>query len=396
MPLSIHSVTVMRLAAAQALSMTTMNINIINTALVGVLIAPVPWLATLALSLQFLTSMMTTLPASLLMARFGRRPVMIAGVLISSLSTLMQAIAVLRDDFIMFCAGGMGLGVALGIASYYRYAAADGVPVALRPKAISLVLAGGLAAALMGPEIAKRTVELVPNALYAGCFFTAALVQLLSIPILAGLKIETPSRETGSGRPIGDFLRMPVYVVGVVCCAVGYALMSYLMTATPLQVVNVAKLGTSANATIIQWHVVAMFLPSFFTGSVSGRFGAFRILWAGVGFYLCSLVLALGAGGFWGYWLALASAGLGWNALFVGGTSLVTRVAEPVERGRVQGFADLMTMTTVATASLLAGAIHSQLGWEALTMAALAPLSIVALAIGWLAVVARKGEAQAF
>ncbi|MGC6519281.1 MAG: MFS transporter [Candidatus Puniceispirillaceae bacterium] len=396
MPLSIHSVTVMRLAAAQALSMTTMNINIINTALVGVLIAPVPWLATLALSLQFLTSMMTTLPASLLMARFGRRPVMIGGVLISSLSTVMQAIAVLRDDFIMFCAGGMGLGVALGIASYYRYAAADGVPVALRPKAISLVLAGGLAAALMGPEIAKRTVELVPNALYAGCFFTAALVQLLSIPILAGLKIETPSRETGSGRPIGDFLRMPVYVVGVVCCAVGYALMSYLMTATPLQVVNVAKLGTSANATIIQWHVVAMFLPSFFTGSLIGRFGAFRILWAGVGFYLCSLVLALGAGGFWGYWLALASAGLGWNALFVGGTSLVTRVAEPVERGRVQGFADLMTMTTVATASLLAGAIHSQLGWETLTMAALAPLSIVALAIGWLAVAVRKGEAQAF
>ncbi|MGC6454327.1 MAG: MFS transporter [Candidatus Puniceispirillaceae bacterium] len=396
MPLSIHSVTVMRLAAAQALSMTTMNINIINTALVGVLIAPVPWLATLALSLQFLTSMMTTLPASLLMARFGRRPVMIGGVLISSLSTVMQAIAVLRDDFIMFCAGGMGLGVALGIASYYRYAAADGVPVALRPKAISLVLAGGLAAALMGPEIAKRTVELVPNALYAGCFFTAALVQLLSIPILAGLKIETPSRETGSGRPIGDFLRMPVYVVGVVCGAVGYALMSYLMTATPLQVVNVAKLGTSANATIIQWHVVAMFLPSFFTGSLIGRFGAFRILWAGVGFYLCSLVLALGAGGFWGYWLALASAGLGWNALFVGGTSLVTRVAEPVERGRVQGFADLMTMTTVATASLLAGAIHSQLGWETLTMAALAPLSIVALAIGWLAVAVRKGEAQAF
>lgn len=292
MPLSIHNITVFRLAAAQALSMTTMNINIINTALVGVLIAPVPWLATLALSLQFLTSMMTTLPASLLMARFGRRPVMIGGVLISSMSTLMQAIAVLRGDFILFCAGGMGLGVALGIASYYRYAAADGVPMALRPKAISLVLAGGLAAALMGPEIARRTVELVPDALYAGCFFTAALVQLISIPILAGLKIQTPPRDTGAGRPIGAFLRMPVYVVGVVCCAVGYALMSYLMTATPLQVVNVAKLGTSANATIIQWHVVAMFLPSFFTGSLIARFGAFRVLWAGVGFYLCSLVLA--------------------------------------------------------------------------------------------------------
>ena len=390
MPLSIHNITVFRLAAAQALSMTTMNINIINTALVGVLIAPVPWLATLALSLQFLTSMMTTLPASLLMARFGRRPVMIAGVLISSMSTLMQAIAVLRGDFILFCAGGMGLGVALGIASYYRYAAADGVPMALRPKAISLVLAGGLAAALMGPEIARRTVELVPDALYAGCFFTAALVQLMSIPILAGLKIQTPPHDTGAGRPIGAFLRMPVYVVGVVCCAVGHALMSYLMTATPLQVVNVAKLGTSANATIIQWHVVAMFLPSFFTGSLIARFGAFRVLWAGVGFYLCSLVLALGAGGFWGYWLSLLMAGFGWNSLFVGGTSLVARVAEPAERGRVQGFADLMTMTTVALASLSAGAIHSQFGWEAMSMAALVPLAIVGMAIAWLGLTMRR------
>jgi len=168
--------------------------------------------------------------------------------------------------------------------------------------------------------------------------------------------------------------------------------MSYLMTATPLQVVNVAKLGTSANATIIQWHVVAMFLPSFFTGSLIARFGAFRVLWAGVGFYLCSLLLALAAGGFWGYWLALVLAGLGWNSLFVGGTTLVTRVAEPAERGRVQGFADLMTMTTVAVASLFAGAIHSQFGWEALAMAALPPLGLVAIAVAWLGLVMRRRE----
>jgi len=394
-PLPHHKSNVFRLAAAQALSMTTMNINIINTALVGVLIAPLPWLATLALSLQFLTSMMATLPASLLMTRFGRRPVMIGGVLISSLSTLTQAIAVLREDFILFCAGGMGLGVALGIASYYRYAAADGVPTALRPKAISLVLAGGLAAALMGPEIARRTVELVPDALYAGCFFTAAAVQLVSILFLAGLKIEKPSRDAAGGRPIGNFLRMPVYLVGVICCAIGYALMSYLMTATPLQVVNVVKLGTSANATIIQWHVVAMFLPSFFTGSLIARFGVFRVLWAGVIFYVCSLSLALGAVGFWAYWTALVAAGLGWNFLFVGGTSLVARVAEPAERGRVQGFADLMTMTTVATASLSAGAIHSQLGWEALTMVATVPLAVVALALAWLGLVTRRQPASA-
>ena len=385
---------VARLAVAQALSMTSMNVNIINTALVGVLLAPVAWLATLPLSLQFLSSMLVTLPASLLMSRFGRRPVLIAGVLISSLSTLCLGIAVVVASFPLFCAGGMGLGAAMGIAGYYRYAAADGVAEGLRPKAISYVLAGGLAAAILGPEIARRTVDILPDFLYAGCFFTVAVVQLLSVIVLSGVRIEKPRRTPSGGRPIGVFLRMPSFVVGMICCAIGYALMSYLMTATPLQVVNVAKLGTSANATIIQWHVVAMFLPSFFTGHIIARFGAIRVLWTGVLSYCVTIYLAVSATGFWGYWLALATLGLGWNFLFIGGTSLVARVAEPEERGRVQGLADLTTMTTVAVASLSAGAIHSQLGWQAVSLAALGPVLVVTLALIWLGV-ARRSQSMA-
>ena len=138
-----------------------------------------------------------------------------------------------------------------------------------------------------------------------------------------------------------------------------------------------------------------MFLPSFFTGSLIGRFGAFQILWAGVTFYIISIVLAIGAVGFWPYWLTLVSAGLGWNFLFVGGTSLVARVAEPEERGRVQGFADLMVMTTVAAASLSAGAIHSQLGWEALSLATLGPLALVAVSLAWLGLVIRRDHQPA-
>ena len=385
---------VARLAVAQALSMTSMNVNIINTALVGVLLAPVAWLATLPLSLQFLSSMLVTLPASLLMSRFGRRPVLIAGVLISSLSTLCLGIAVVVASFPLFCAGGMGLGAAMGIAGYYRYAAADGVAEGLRPKAISYVLAGGLAAAILGPEIARRTVDILPDFLYAGCFFTVAGVQLLSVIVLSGVRIEKPRRTPSGGRPIGVFLRMPSFVVGMICCAIGYALMSYLMTATPLQVVNVAKLGTSANATIIQWHVVAMFLPSFFTGHIIARFGAIRVLWTGVLSYCVTIYLAVSATGFWGYWLALATLGLGWNFLFIGGTSLVARVAEPEERGRVQGLADLTTMTTVAVASLSAGAIHSQLGWQAVSLAALGPVLVVTLALIWRGV-ARRSHSMA-
>ncbi|MEX0503967.1 MFS transporter [Alphaproteobacteria bacterium LSUCC0719] len=385
---------VIRLAIAQALSMTSMNVNIINTALVGVLLAPVAWLATLPLSLQFITSMMVTLPASLLMARFGRRPVMIAGVLISCMSTTCLGVAVVTGNFLLFCAGSMGLGVAMGIASYYRYAAADGVATNLRPKAIAYVLAGGLAAAVLGPEIARRTVDLVPDILYAGCFFTVAIVQLTSIIALSGLRIEVPKRSASGGRPLGAFLRMPVFVVGVICSALGYALMSYLMTATPLQVVNVAGLGNSANATIIQWHVVAMFLPSFFTGSIIARIGALRVLWAGVLLYGVTIYLAVGAVGFWPYWMALATLGLGWNFLYVGGTSLVAAVAEPEERGRVQGFADLATTTTVAVASLSAGAIHSQLGWDAVSLAALVPVTVLSLALVWLGLAQRRQAAS--
>ena len=389
-----HKSNVVRLAVAQALSMTSMNVNIINTALVGYLLAPVPWLATLPLSLQFVSVMMITLPASLLMARVGRRPVFIAGVVISSLSSLSLGLAIIFQNFQMFCAAAMGLGMAMGIAAYYRYAAADGLEERDRPKAISYVLVGGLAAALIGPEIARNTVDLLPGSLYAGCFFTVAVVQLVSLVALAGVKIEKPPRATrDDGRPIGAFFRMPVYVVGVMCAAIGYALMSYLMTATPLQVVNVVKLGHSANATIIQWHVVAMFLPSFFTGNLISRFGVSRVLWAGALFYGATIYLSLTADGFWLYWGALVTLGLGWNFLYVGGSSLIAQVAKPSERGRVQGIGDLLTTTTVAIASLTAGAVHSQYGWQMMSQLAILPVSIVVLGLLWLGFVRRRDAA---
>ena len=385
-----HHGNVLRLAAAQALSMTTMNVNIINTALVGALLSPVAWLATLPLSLQFLTSMMTTLPASLLMARFGRRPVFIAGVLISSLGACGQGVAIMITSYSLFCFSAMLLGIAMGCAGFYRYAAADSVDEAQKPRAISYVLTGGLAAALLGPEIARNTVDILPDAVYAGCFFTVCAVQLISLFFLAGLKIPKPAVKSGTGRPIGVFLRMPVFVVGMLSSAIGYGLMSYMMTAAPLQVVNVVKLGTSANATIIQWHVVAMFAPSFFTGSLIARFGASRILWAGLLAYIATIFTALNATGFWPYWWALTLVGLGWNFLYIGGSSLIARVALPEERGRVQGFADLVLTSTVAASSLTAGALHSQMGWQAMILAATVPTLIIAIGLVWLSVHLRR------
>ena len=390
----VQKINVVRLAAAQALSMTTMNVNVINTALVGVVLAPAPWLATLPLSLVFLSAMIATLPVSMLMARVGRRPVFLAAVCASVVASVCLGLAVIVDQFALFCAGSMGLGFAMASAGFYRYAAADGVPMESRSKAISYVLAGGLLAAIIGPEIARNTVHLVPDALYAGCFLVVAMVQLLGLPVIAGVRIAKPEISRDGGRPIGAFLRMPVYQVGLVCSVLGFAIMSYMMTATPLQVVNVARLGHSANATIIQWHVVAMFAPSFFTGGLIARYGAPRILWAGVVAYVLTVVLAAGATGFWPYWWALLGLGLGWNFLFVGGSSLVASVAKPEERGRVQGFADMATMTGVALASLGAGVIHTKIGWDALSLFIVAPIAILVLALCWLWLAERDRAAR--
>ena len=375
---------VIRLSVAQALSMTTMNVNIINTALVGSLLSPLPWLATLGLSLQFVTSMLTTLPASLLMVKFGRRPVFIAGVLIAAGATFTQGIAILLVNFTLFCVASMCLGIAQGCAGFYRYAAADSAEESQKPRAISYVLAGGLLAAFLGPEIARNAVGLVPDHLYAGCFFCIALLQVFSIATLIGIDIPKPNLTEAGGRPIGVFFKMPIFVVGVISAAIGYALMSYMMTATPLQIVNVAKLGTSANATVIQWHVVAMFAPAFFTGNLIARFGAQVILISGILIYFLAIGCALAGDKFWWYFASLALMGLGWNFLFIGGSSLVVSVAEPEERGRVQGIADLMTTATVAFASLTAGILHSQFGWEVMVLSALGPVLIIAASVLWL------------
>ena len=375
---------VARLAIAQALSMTTMNVNIINTALVGSLLAPVAWLATLALSLQFVASMLTTLPASILMVRFGRRSVFIGGVLIAAFAACLQGIAIMIDHFVLFCAASMALGIAHGCASFYRYAATDCANEEERPKAISYVLAGGLMAALFGPEIARNTVEWVPNYLYAGCYFSVSAVQLVSLLALAGVKIPKPILTQTGGRPIGVFMRNPVFVVGMICSAIGYALMSYLMTATPLQVVNVAQLGTSANATIIQWHVVTMFAPSFFTGDLIRRFGIIKILFVGLLAYIVAMITALAGVQFSHYFVALLLLGLGWNFLYIGGSTLVASVATSEERGRVQGVADLATTSLVAMASLTAGGLHSQFGWDVLILAGCVPIFILACGLGWL------------
>lgn len=373
--------SVWRMTTAQALFMTVMNINIITTGLAGAILSPVAWLATLALSLQFVATMLATLPASLLMSRFGRRPIFLAGALLSMCAALIQAYAVYSGHFILFCVGSGLLGVGHAIAQFYRYAAADIVVLEDKPKAISLALVGGLVAAILGPEISYRLIGVVDGALYTGCFIGAALVQCLALPILLGMPKLAVAAGINRGRPMSAFLRLPAFRLALCSAALGYAVMSFLMTAAPLQIVNVSLLGEALNARVIQWHVIAMFAPSFFTGSLISRFGVRSIMSAGLVLYLAGIIMALSGLQFWYYFATLFFVGLGWNFLYIAGTSLITLVAEPEERGRVQGVTDMTVFTAVACASLSAGIIHTIGGWQVMIFVALLPISIIGLAI---------------
>ena len=375
--------SVWRMACAQGLSMTVMNVNIINTGLAGAVLAPELWMATLPLSLQFVAVMLATLPASLLMARFGRRPVFLCGVAISVVATMIQALAIISGQFLLFVAGSVLLGCAHGIAQFYRYAAADGLPDQVKPKAVSFVLLGGLAAALIGPEIAYRFVDAVDGARYAGAFIGAGGLHLLGFVVLLGMDSPKPPPSTHAGRNMSAFFALPGFRLGLVAAALGYAVMSFLMTATPLQIVNISQLGVAHNARVIQWHVIAMFAPSFFTGHLIARFGIRQVMTAGLAMYGLCILAALSGTAFWDYFAALLLLGLGWNFLYVSGSALIARIAEPEERGRVQGVADLIIFAAVAFASLSAGALHSTIGWSGLVLACLVPVAVIGLVVAF-------------
>ncbi len=369
------------LSIAQALSMTTINVNVINTGLVGSAIAPALWMATLPLSFQFLSAMMTTLPASLLMGRFGRRPVFAAGIVIAMLATALQGKAVFDGSFTVFFIGSFMLGMAQGIAQFYRYAAADNLVSDLKPQAISMVLLGGLAAAMMGPEISVRTGLLIDSAPYAGCYFAIAALQLVAMIIIVLLDAPLPERQQFRGRGMRQFFTLPKFVLGLVSSSLGYAVMVFVMTATPLQVVNISLLGDTQNARIIQWHVIAMFAPSFFTGRLIKKWGFKIIILSGLACYLASIGFGLMGVGFIHYFLSLVFLGLGWNFLFVSGSTLIADVASPAERGRVQGMADFLLTFFIAAASFSAGALHSVIGWNNLLLGTLLPVTIIGITV---------------
>lgn len=382
------------LVLAQGLGMTTLNVNIIVVGLAGLMIAPEPWLATLPLSLQFVSSMLTTLPASLAMGRFGRRPVFLFGIVMTTLGMLGQGFALINGSFLFFVGAALLVGVSHGIAQFYRYAAADNVGDDQKSVVVSLVLAGGLMAAFLGSTIATSSLALYPEVIYAGCFFAAAGIQLISGLVIAQINIPKPERVAHSGRTLSSFFAKPRFLTGIIGAGLGYAVMTFMMTAAPLQIVSVSKLSDAANALVIQWHVVAMFAPSFFMGVLIKKFGVERMMFTGLILYLIAVVVALNGTTFWHYFTVLALIGGGWNTLYVGGSSIIAAIATPQERPKVQGTADFMITVLIAVASLSAGALHFLVGWQVMAKLVMIPVAIIAVLILVMMISERRQPAE--
>jgi len=366
------------LATCQALSMTCLSMMMTIAAIVGTSLAPDPSLGTLPLALQFVAVMLTTLPASLLMKHYGRQFGFVVGACAGIAGGLVSAHAVMTADFVLLCAGGMLVGAFSGFSMYYRFAAVDTAGVEYRSRAISWVLAGGVVAAVAGPEIAKHTRDLLAPVLFAGSYLAVAAIAALSLVFIAALRIPKPSSGESheQGRPLGELLRQPKLLLAVASGMVGYGAMNLIMVSTPMSMLDCGHSFEIA-ATVIQAHVLGMYLPSFVTGDLIKRFGIYRILVAGGVLVMACVAVNVDGVTSAHFGIALVLLGLGWNFLYIGGSTLLTETYRTAEKAKVQALNEFSVFGTTAVTALSSAAITASLGWAAVNLVTLLPLVLV-------------------
>ena len=372
------------LSACQALLFTNNSTAIALNGLVGYALASNKALATLPVTGWVVGGALSTLPMSLLMKRIGRRAGFTVGALIGMIGAAICSFALVRANFWMFCLGTMIFGVYNAVAQYYRFAAADAVSAEFRPKAISLVLAGGLVGGIVGPEISKHTVDLLGTR-YLGAYLSLIVFLFVVVGTLRLLAIPSPAgdEQKVSTRPLAEIMAQPVFIVAATGAAIGYGVMNLLMTATPLAM-RLCGHPYSAAATVIGWHVVGMFGPSFFTGSLIKRFGVLQVMTAGALFFYVVVAIALSGITVPHFWVALVLLGIGWNFLYIGGTTLLADACTPAERAKTQGANDSIIFLTMMLTSFASGVLIDAKGWEVLNWLALPFVTIAAAAVLWL------------
>jgi MFS family permease len=328
------------------------------------------------------------------MKRVGRRLGFIVGALFAVAGAVICSYAIWINDFWVFAAGTFVIGLNGGFAQYYRFAAADVAAESFKARAISLVVAGGIVAAFVGPALVRLTADMLAPVMFLGSYVTLIFVAVAAIGVLAFLDIPRLSDEQihDPGRPLSVIMRQPVFLVAVVGGMVGYAVMSLVMTATPIAMVGCGfAVGDAAGA--IQWHVLAMFAPSLVTGTLISRFGVLNVMLAGFALLTVCVAVALSGVAIENFVIALIALGLGWNFSFVGASTLLTDAYMPAERAKTQAANDFLVFGSVATASLSSGAVLQLFGWESVQLVALPFLAVAAAGTLWLMVRRRAGAA---
>jgi MFS family permease len=383
------------LALAQGLFMSVQAMGIATTPLAAhALLGADKSLATLPIFITHAGIMLGTIPASMLMDRIGRRGGFTLGSAIGLVFGLIAAYAISIRSFELLCLAALLQGLSASFAWYYRFAAADSSPVDFKARAISYVMLGGVIAGFAGPQLAKWSVDWFAPVTFKGVYVTIALVSLVSLMVVQLLRIPrlSASERASGGRALRTIAAQPTYRVALVSSMLGYGVMTLVMSATPLAMLACGY-GFADSATVIQVHIVAMFLPSFFTGSLIQRFGELRIIAAGALIQLACALVNLAGIDFWNFLIANLFVGLGWNFTFVGGSALLTRTYEPVERAKVQASHDFTVYATTATAAALAGFLQQRAGWTVLNIAAIPLMATVVAATIWLSLRLRREEA---
>lgn len=372
---------VIRLALAQALAGANSVVVFATGAIVGHMLAPTPALATLPITIFVVGMAACTLPAGAIAQRHGRRATFLLGTVCGVLVGLLAALAVIIGSFWLFCAATFFGGAYGAVVLSFRFAAADCVPADKRPRALSLVMAGGVFAGVIGPQLVTHTMYLWMPYMFAATFLAQAAVAALSAVILAGIRLPMPTAEERSGgRPLALIIRQPRFLIAVTCGVVSYLLMNFLMTAAPLAMQLCGLSQESANLGL-QWHVIAMYAPSFFTGSLIARFGAPTVVAAGLALIGASAAVGLTGLEVTQFWLALILLGVGWNFGFVGASALVLECHRPEEKTRVQSLNDFIVFGTMAFGSFLSGGLLTAYGWNTILWLSFVPLVFAFLAL---------------
>jgi MFS family permease len=371
------------LAAAQGLFLTNNVAFIAINGLVGLALAPLGWLATLPVMGYVLGGAMSTSLVARTQARFGRKTSFQMGAVVALVSSLACAWAAAGRHFELLCLATVVAGYFNANAQLYRFAAAELAGSTGTEKAVSMVMAGGLIGAIAGPNLAAQTRTLVAVP-FVGAYLALAAVALLSMGVLAAIDFPPPPAKKAAtgGRPLAEIVRQPVFVIAALCSSLGYGVMNLLMASTPIAM-DQCGLPFSDTALVLEWHVIGMFAPGFFTGQLIKRFGVLQIMAVGVVLNALCIAVALTGVDLHRFLVALFLLGVGWNFLFTGATTLSLQSYAPEEKDRAQGALNFCVFATLAVTSFASGLLVTTQGWTLLNLGSLVPVALTAAALVW-------------